>query len=76
MCKCADQISQGMKETHNLDGHIIDYELLSGKSFSTFRYKTVNSKGKESTKDTFILHSFCPFCGEKYESKIEEIPHA
>jgi hypothetical protein len=66
-CECDKRIQEGMKEAHGLDGHIIDYEILSGKSFSTFRYKTVNSKGKESKKDTFILHKYCPFCGQKYE---------
>lgn len=65
MCNCIAEIEKVMEDKHGRKGEVA-VEVLSGKSYSDFAYEEIY-RGKKRTKKTCILHSFCPFCGEKYE---------
>ena len=68
MCNCINEVSDKIKTVLNVDNGMVDFELLSSRTSSNFRY--TNTKGKEKTQ--LILNSHCPFCGDKYdESKAE-----
>ena len=72
-CGCVAEIEQKARENLKVaEGIIAEQELLSGRTFSTFSYEETQGKRKRK-KETYILHSFCPFCGEPY--KREEAKH-
>lgn len=62
MCNCKTEILEKVKKSIGVNNGCVDYELISGKTYTNFRYN--NEKGKEKTVP--ILNSFCPFCGKKY----------
>lgn len=66
MCNCRKMTDARLVEMLGKEGQIIDFELLSERTFSTFQYKD----GKKS-KSQLILHSYCPFCGQKYKKQVE-----
>jgi hypothetical protein len=65
MCDCRTKIQAGIKEKHGIDGRLA-FELMSGKTYTDLYYKKPNSRGKEVERTMSVLHSYCPFCGEKY----------
>ncbi len=66
MCNCIIMTEAMILGKHGMDGQIVNVELLSGRTYSTFQYKD----GKKN-KTQMILHSYCPFCGQKYQKKAE-----
>jgi len=48
----------------------INYEILSGRSYSEYEIKFPNKK-KPSSR--LLLHSYCPHCGKPYEAKEEAL---
>lgn len=64
MCNCRKITDARLVEMLGKEGHIVDYEMLSGRTYSTFQYKD----GKRN-KTQLILHSYCPFCGQKYKKE-------
>lgn len=71
-CDCVKDIEQKARENLKVaEGGITNLELLSGRTFSTFSYEETQGKRKRK-KETCILHSFCPFCGEPYKKEEEK----
>ena len=70
MCECKKIVTEKMKELLKVEDGLLECELLSGKTYSNFRYGKRNNQGN-LTKTKPILHSYCPFCGEKYEEEEE-----
>jgi hypothetical protein len=71
-CDCVAEIEKKAREKLNVtEGGISNLELISGRTFSTFSYEEIQGKRKRK-KETYILHSFCPFCGKPYKKKEEE----
>jgi len=64
VCNCRKITNARTVELLGKEGEIVDFELLSGRTYSTFKYKD----GKRN-KAQLILHSYCPFCGQKYEEE-------
>lgn len=65
MCDCKKLVSDRIHGLVPEADHVsIEHEMLSGKTYST-AYCYIPGKKKPSEK--MILHSFCPFCGEKYD---------
>lgn len=68
-CSCVVEIEQKAREKLNApEGGLSNIELLSGRTFSTFSYEETYGKRKRK-KETYILHSFCPFCGKPYKTE-------
>lgn len=61
MCECRKKLNKKLSDHLQVEGLIVDFEMISCKTFSTFEYQA----GKR-TKKQLILHSYCPFCGQKY----------
>lgn len=66
MCDCIQELNKKLSEQMGVEGGIVNVLLFSKKTFSTFGYE----QGKRN-KSLTILHSYCPFCGEKYYGKGE-----
>jgi hypothetical protein len=62
MCDCRKQINQKVSETLGKEGSIVNYEMISGRTYSIFEYQDGKRK-----KQQLILHTYCPTCGKKYE---------
>jgi hypothetical protein len=74
-CDCVAEIEKKARETLNVrEGGISNLELLSGRTFSNFSYEETHGK-RTRKKETYILHSFCPFCGKPYVKKEEAKSH-
>ena len=73
-CNCRENIN---KTFNNIPayrgGEIVNWEMVSGKTYSTFKYEAVE-RGKVRKKETLVLHSYCPFCGEKYVDETLNLP--
>ena len=71
MCNCKKELEEKIKEKHGTDGSI-SIELFSGKTYSDLWYDEeykYRGKAKTRRKSLSIIHSYCPFCGEKYPDK-------
>lgn len=68
MCNCREQIVERLANERGLKNPSIDFELLSGKTYSTVIY-TETVRGKEKEKTISLLHGYCPWCGEKYADR-------
>jgi ribosomal protein L33 len=62
MCNCRERVNKGVSKALGKEGEIINYEMLSGRTYSTFQYQDGKRK-----KEQLILHTYCPTCGKKYE---------
>lgn len=67
MCDCMARIQREFKNQHDIDG-TIEIELTTGKTYSNLNYTEINKNGTGIRKNMPILHSHCPWCGEKYGS--------
>lgn len=68
MCNCIQEIQDKVRERIAPESErvSIDHEMLSGKTYSTaFCY----IPGKKKPTEKMVLHSLCPFCGERYEKE-------
>lgn len=63
-CDCRKKLEE--KLAANFPEAAIDYELLSGKTFSFFRFKQ-RHRNQLIERKTFIFHSYCPWCGKPYD---------
>lgn len=68
MCNCMQTVQEKIRERVMPEAErvSIDHEMLSGRTYST-AYCTI--PGKKKRVEKLILHSFCPFCGEKYDKE-------
>lgn len=68
-CNCRHNIDEQTQKFLKVDnGCIVDFDLISGRTFSTFKYeKEVN--GRKRKKELIIAHTYCPFCGKKYKTE-------
>jgi hypothetical protein len=62
MCNCKKELTKKLIDQIGYDGQLINYEMLSGRIFSTFEYQIGKRK-----KTQLILHNYCPICGNEYE---------
>jgi hypothetical protein len=70
-CGCREALNEKLNEVLKCEGGQINYEMFSGKTFSTFNYETTE-RGKKRKKETMVLHTYCPSCGEKYKRDVEQ----
>lgn len=68
MCNCRKITNARLVEMLGKEGEIVDFEILSERTYSTFQYK----EGKRN-KTQLVLHSYCPFCGQKYTKQNKEV---
>lgn len=73
-CNCMEQIETAMKEQGFEDANIVDTGFITSEekmvlvTVSTATYKDGQTKsGKDRIKKMPVKHSYCPFCGTKYE---------
>lgn len=62
MCDCRQTVNKKISELLGKEGQIVNFDLMSGRTYSTFEYQDGRKK-----KQQLVLHSYCPTCGEKYE---------
>lgn len=62
LCNCRKDVEKGILEKQGIDGKIVNYELLTGRTFNSLEYKD----GKR-TKRIMVLHTYCPTCGKKFD---------
>lgn len=65
-CDCREQINQKVSEAIGKGGCIVNYDLISGRTYSTFEYQDGKRK-----KQQLILHTYCPTCGKPYKKEGE-----
>lgn len=70
-CNCRENIEARLANEKGFREPSINYEVLSGKTFTEITYKERDKRGKDKTKKLMVLHTYCPFCGEKYP-EVEE----
>lgn len=65
MCDCITKTTEKLKDLFP-DAMSVEYEnieLLSGRVYSTIN---ITLQGKKKPKKQYLIHSYCPMCGEKY----------
>lgn len=88
MCNCRSDIETQIAEravlaynTPDISDHVAKMECIGivfsneGKSrISTHNEVKISfmKKGKTVNKKMIIAHTFCPFCGEKYEKEVSD----
>ena len=74
MCKCVKEIEDGLSEKGYKDAAVVDSAFFMGEK--KMEWSTVSNiefvdgqtkSGKDRIKRIPMRHSYCPFCGEKYE---------
>ena len=76
MCTCIDDLTKKLKELYNGKFKKKDIENISintlisfsGKAGETFSEATISLVGQKKEHSIVIAHTYCPFCGEMYES--------
>jgi len=64
MCNCRKELDEKISKLLETEGQIVNFDLISGQTYSGFEYKV----GKR-TKKQLLVHTYCPFCGKKYEGE-------
>lgn len=74
ICTCVKEIEDGLKEEGDKDvdlvntGYFFEGENMKWTTTSTVEYIDAEAKsGKDRVKEIPITHTYCPFCGVKYE---------
>jgi hypothetical protein len=69
MCECKKQLEKRVAEVKKTDiknCKFQEFDLISGKTHNSVKVETF--KGKRKFVDIILIqHTFCPFCGAKYE---------
>ena len=68
MCNCDTKIREKIKDKIHPNATFVsnlNLELLSGRTFSNYEAQVPDKKKPIPIK---MLHSFCPYCGEKYDT--------
>lgn len=70
MCNCKEMMTDKFREFYPDAENVtaINYEILSGRSYSEYEIKLPN---KKKPINRLLLHSYCPHCGQPYEPKEE-----
>lgn len=76
MCTCINDLTKKLKEHYNgkfKKKDIEDIKINTLMSFddspeATYSEAMVSLVGQKKEHSVILKHSFCPFCGEKYES--------
>ncbi len=71
MCDCQERVAAEMRKLYPGAKVSGPYELLSGRSYSDYKIEIPAAKRKKHISVP-VLHSFCPHCGQKYESEEEK----
>lgn len=61
-CDCRIEVNKKISEALKVKGEIINFEIMSGKTFDTFQYK--DERGRK--QERLLIHTYCPICGKKY----------
>jgi hypothetical protein len=65
MCNCRKELDKKISELLKTEGQIVNFDLISGQTYSDFEYKV----GKK-TKRQLLIHTYCPFCGKRYNEEL------
>jgi hypothetical protein len=66
MCDCIEKVEEKLSEKMGEPCSLVECGLFSGKTFSIIEYKDTSYK-KPKTCKVSVQHSYCPFCGNKYD---------
>lgn len=64
MCNCIERVSDGVKKAYAAESITVPLEVLSGRTYTCCEVY-MNDKAKPIMSN--LMHSYCPFCGEKYD---------
>jgi len=64
VCGCQKDINKKLFEKFGEGVFLHGYDLLSGRSGTPFEHKEGRRK-----KTSYVFHTYCPFCGKKYEGE-------
>lgn len=70
MCDCIKIVTDGVKKAYEAETVLVPFEFFSGRTYTCCE---VYRPGKKKPLMSNVAHSFCPFCGEKYEKKLNDI---
>ncbi|UTC65991.1 MULTISPECIES: hypothetical protein [unclassified Treponema] len=75
MCNCIEDVTKKLKENLGddeleLQGVVWSLETMEQKLVSYFKYRQKNKAGGfyKNKTESYIVYSYCPFCGKKYET--------
>jgi len=70
-CNCQSEMKKKFKEKLYPNATSIDgqYEILSGRAYMNY---TVHEEGKKKPVEVPVLLSYCPHCGEPYDTSKPE----
>lgn len=74
-CNCIDNISKELTE-HNLDTAIMwprDGGTLTSRTYTSLTRKDNGRAETRSKMPRIFAHTFCPFCGERYDPVPAEV---
>jgi hypothetical protein len=72
-CDCIKRVNGKCKETLKVDNGSLDHEMLSGRTYTDFNYNVqYAATGKVKSKHLSVFHTYCPFCGKKYEGNLDD----
>ncbi len=73
MCDCIEQAAQELEGTNTVLDIPFRINLKTGQQLPPrLQIATCKRDSKRREKAAFILATYCPFCGEKYETQTEE----
>ena len=55
MCNCRNELENKIKEKLSVNNGMIDFELLSSRTYSTFEYRDEKKQKQEATHSPFTL---------------------
>lgn len=72
MCRCLKEtedmlVERGYKDAHLSSAFVQIDNALKVRTYTDCSYSVETKTGKIKTKKIPITHTYCPFCGKKYE---------